>query len=110
MKNHVRVDGRLLQTNKTWGHLKRKQQEWIYRVARERYEAFIEKRGKLPVEGSKKQLIEEIYSIIQGREIWIPYGEVYRVLCRRIAHWNRQQEAMKQAEKENRVSLNETNE
>lgn len=99
MKNHIRVDGKLLQTNKAWGDLKRRQQEWIYRIARERYEAFIENRGKLPVEGSKKQLIEEMYVIIQDREIWIPYGEVYRVLSRRIAHWNRQREAMKQPEK-----------
>ena len=90
MKNHIRVDGRLLQTNKTWGHLKRKQQDWILRMAHEQYDIFVEERGKLPVEGSKKRLIEEIYAIIQGRDIWIPYGEVYRVLCRRIAHWNRQ--------------------
>lgn len=100
MKNHIRVDGKLLQTNKAWGDLKRKQQEWIYRIARDQYAAFIENRGKLPVEGSKKQLIEEIYAIIQDREIWIPYGEVYRVLSRRIAHWNRQQEAKKQTMEE----------
>ena len=100
MKNHIRVNGKLLQTNKAWGDLKRKQQEWIYRIARERYEAFISNRGKLPVEGSKKQLIEEIYTIIQDRDIWIPYGEVYRVLSRRIAHWNRQREAMEQTVKE----------
>ena len=93
MKNHVSIDGKLLQTNKTWGHLKREQQEWICRTARERYLAFIERRGKLPVEGSKKQLIEEIYIAIQEREIWIPNGEVNRVLSRRIAHWNRQREA-----------------
>ena len=110
MKNHIRVGGKLLQTNKTWVHLKRKQQEWIFRIARERYEAFIEKRGKLPVEGSKKQLIEEVYTIIQDREIWIPYGEVYRVLCRRIAHWNRQREAKSQTAKESTDSQNETNE
>ena len=73
MKNHIRVDGKLLQTNKAWGDLKRKQQEWIYRIARDQYAAFIKNRGKLPVEGSKKQLIEELYAIIQDREIWIPY-------------------------------------
>jgi len=100
VKNHIRVDGKLLQTNKAWGDLKRKQQEWIYRIARDQYAAFIENRGKLPVEGSKKQLIEEIYAIIQDREIWIPYGEVYRALSRRIAHWNRQQEAKKQTMEE----------
>ena len=107
MKNHVRVDGKLLQTNKAWGDLKRKQQEWIYLIARERYEALIENRGKLPVEGSKKQLIEEIYEIIPDRDIWIPYGEVYRVLSRRIAHWNRQREAVRQKAGEQAVQQNE---
>ena len=107
MKNHIRVDGKLLQTNKAWGDLKRKQQEWIYRIARDQYAAFIENRGKLPAEGSKKQLIEEIYAIIQDREIWIPYGEVYRVLSRRIAHWNRQQEAKKQTIQEAIMSQSE---
>ena len=107
MKNHIRVDGKLLQTNKAWGDLKRKQQEWIYRIARDQYAAFIENRGKLPAEGSKKQLIEEIYAIIQDREIWIPYGEVYCVLSRRIAHWNRQQEAKKQTIQEAIMSQSE---
>ena len=93
MKNHVRVGGKLLQTNKTWGHLKQKQQEWILQTAHKQYDRFLRERGKLPVEGSKKQLIEEIYTLIEERKIWIPYGEVYRVLCKHIARWNRREEA-----------------
>lgn len=46
-------------------------------------------RGKLPVHGSKQQLIEHIYEAIEAKDIWIPYGEVKRVLDARIAHWNR---------------------
>ena len=93
MKNHVKVGGKLLQTNKTWSHLKQKQQEWILQTARKQYDRFLQERGKLPVEGSKKQLIEDIYAIIEERNIWIPYGEVYRVLCKHIARWNRQEMA-----------------
>lgn len=89
MKNHVKVGGRLLQTNKTWSHLKQKQQEWILQTARKQYDRFLRERGKLPVEGSKKLLIEDIYTKIEERDIWIPYGEVYRVLCKHIARWNR---------------------
>ena len=65
MKNHVRVGGKLLQTNKTWSHLKQKQQEWILQTAHKQYDRFLRERGKLPVEGSKKQLIEEIYTLIE---------------------------------------------
>ena len=39
--------------------------------------------------GSKQQLIEHIYEAIEGKGVWIPYGEVKRVLDARIAHWNR---------------------
>ena len=93
VKNHVKVGGKLLQTNKTWSHLKQKQKEWIVQTARRHYDRFLREHGKLPVEGSKKQLIEEIYAVIEERDIWIPYGEVYRVLCKHIARWNRQEEA-----------------
>lgn len=90
MKNHVKVGGKLLQTNKTWSHLKQKQKDWILQTARGHYDRFLRERGKLPVEGSKEQLIEEIYAVIKERDIWISYGEVYRVLCKHIARWNRQ--------------------
>ena len=89
MKNHIRVNGQLLQTNKSWGHLKQKQQEWIMRMAKQEYDRFVAERHKLPVHGSKQRLIERIYSIIEARGIWIPYGEVRRVLNAKIAHWNR---------------------
>ena len=40
--------------------------------------------------GSKQQLIEHIYEVIEAKGVWISYGEVKRVLDARIAHWNRQ--------------------
>ena len=90
MKNHMRINGQLLQTNKKWSHLKEKQKAWIMETARQEYDCFVRERGKLPVHGSKQQLIERIYEAIEAKDIWIPYGEVKRVLDARIAHWNRQ--------------------
>ena len=75
MKNHMRINGQLLQTNKKWGHLKEKQKTWIMETARQEYDCFVR---------------ERIYEVIEARGIWIPYGEVKRVLDARIAHWNRQ--------------------
>lgn len=89
MKNHEWVDGRLLQTNKKWSHLKERQKTWIYETAKKEYGRFVAERGKQPVHGSKKALIERIYDQITERGIWIPFGEVSRVLSRRIAHWSR---------------------
>ena len=89
MKNHLHVNGQLLQTNKKWSHLKEKQKNWIMETARQEYDRFVRERGKLPVHGSKQQLIERIYEVIEAKGVWIPYGEVKRVLDARIVHWNR---------------------
>ena len=89
MKNHIHINGQLLQTNKKWSHLKEKQKTWIMETARREYDRFVRERGKLPVHGSKQQLNEHIYEMIEAKGIWIPYGEVKRALDAMIAHWNR---------------------
>lgn len=90
MKNHMRINGQLLQTNKKWSHLKEKQKAWIMETARQEYDCFVRERGKLPVHGSKQQLIEHIYEVIEAKGIWIPYDKIKRVLDAWIAYWNRQ--------------------
>ena len=89
MKNHMRINGQLLQMNKKWSHLKEKQKTWIMETAAG-VDRFVRERGKLPLHGSKQQLIEHIYEVFEAKGVWIPYGEVKRVLDARIAHWNRQ--------------------
>lgn len=89
MKNHLKINGQLYQTNKKWSSLKEKQKTWIMETARKEYDRFVHERGKLPVHGSRQQLIELVYDRIRDKGIWIPYGEVKRVLDIRIAHWNR---------------------
>jgi len=54
MKNHVKVDGRLLQTNKKWPHLKAKQRAWIFEVAGEEHAAFVAEHKRLPFKWQKK--------------------------------------------------------
>ena len=54
MKNHIRINGQLLQTNKKWNHLKAKQKAWIMETAKREYDHFVQERGKLPVHGSKQ--------------------------------------------------------
>ena len=41
MKNHMRINGQLLQTNKKWNHLKKKQKNWIMETARQEYDCFV---------------------------------------------------------------------
>ncbi len=72
MKNHMRINGQLFQTNKKWSHLKEKQKTWIMETAWQEYDRFARERGKLPVHGSKQQLIEHIYEVMEAKGVWIP--------------------------------------
>ena len=49
MKNHKIVNGRLLQTNKKWSHLKQSQRTWIAGITKKLHEKYILKHNKLPV-------------------------------------------------------------
>lgn len=89
MKNHMHINGQLLQMNKKWSHLKEKQKTWIMETAAG-VDRFVRERGKLPLHGSKQQLIEHIYEVFEAKGVWIPYGEVKRELDAQIAYWNRQ--------------------
>ena len=77
MKNHEWVDGRLLQTNKKWSALKQKQRELIYEFTRKQHALYVEREGKLPLKKQKKEIISTVYSQIEERGIWIPYGEFH---------------------------------
>ncbi|MGN7300429.1 hypothetical protein [Ferdinandcohnia sp. SAFN-114] len=78
MKNHIKINGKLLQTNKRFSQLKNSQKEWI---ATELYILYhnkmkeIRTTRKLPPD-HRDAVISSLYEQIQNREIWIPYGEV----------------------------------
>lgn len=64
----MRINGQLLQTNKKWSHLKERQKIWIMETARHEYDCFVRECGRLPVHGSKQQLIEHIYEVIEAKK------------------------------------------
>ena len=84
MKNHIKVDGQLLQTNKKWSQLKQKQKTWIYEVALKEYGDYIAEKPVPPKSHKKEIIIDRVYSKITDKEIWIPYNEVKRVLSKFI--------------------------
>lgn len=75
-KNHVRVDGKLLQTDKSFSSLKMKQKdkiaEWEYRQV----VSFYEKNGRYPTEKDNDEVVDAIYEKIEAAGIWIPYYEI----------------------------------
>jgi hypothetical protein len=89
MKNHEWRDGRLLQTNKRWSHLKQRQREWIHKAVKEEHAAFVKETGRLPTKGSKQDIVDRVYGRIGERGIWIPYGEAYRNIAKTIERLNK---------------------
>ena len=88
-KNHVRVNGTLLQTNKKWSNLKQRQREWIYETTRSEYKKFLEDNNRLPMKTGKKKLIDVIISKIDERGIWLPSDELESGIGRYIDRLNR---------------------
>jgi len=88
-KNHVKVNGTLLQTNKKWSQLKQKQRDWIYEIAREEHFKFIEENKRLPMKTGKKKLIAVIETKVDERNIWLPSHELESGIGKYIDRLNR---------------------
>lgn len=77
-KNHKIIDGKLLQTDKKYSHLKLKQKdkiaEWMYLETR----AYYEKNYVFPDDKHLDEVVSKVYDRIETADIWIPYGEVLR--------------------------------
>lgn len=76
MKNHVKVDGKLLQTNKKYSQLKVSQKEkiaeWLFQETNEYYA----RNGIYPAGEQLYEIADAVYDKIEAAEIWIPYKEV----------------------------------
>lgn len=90
MKNHIKVGGKLLQTNKKWSHLKQKQKESIAALLRKLYINFVSDNGRKPNKEEKETILEDAYSVILEKEIWIPKGEVKKYFCKKIMKYDKQ--------------------
>ena len=89
MKNHIKVGGKLLQTNKKWSHLKQKQREWIATTTKNEYDRYIATHKKTPGKSGKLEIIDTVYDKINERELWIPFYEVKENVGKHIERQNR---------------------
>lgn len=76
MKNHECVDGKLLQSNKKYSHLKQKQKERIYQWMYDAYKAAYKKSGKYPDDKEDDRIVFAVMDRIEEAGIWVPTGEV----------------------------------
>ena len=77
MKNHIFAEGKLLQTNKKFSHLKDSQKEkingWLY----EEYSSLWKECGKEPGQSQKETIVGNVYAKTKEAEIWLPLHELY---------------------------------
>ena len=78
MKNHERVNGKLLQTNKKYSHLKLKQKERIHQWMYDSYKKIYQKTGRYPEDKEADEVLFPVMEKIESADIWIPYREVAR--------------------------------
>jgi hypothetical protein len=86
LKNHIKVNGKLLQTNKRFSQLKNNQKEWI---AAELYKIYHNKMKEIHTTRKlhpdhRNTVISSLYEQIQNKDIWIPYGEVEKYVFSEI--------------------------
>lgn len=88
-KNHKMVDGCLLHTDKTMGHLKRSQIEKISAwLKAEFFKATNEKQRK-PTKSEIDEITDRVYEKIEEAQIWIPYHEICRYMSsKQTKFWN----------------------
>lgn len=103
MAKHIKVDGKFLQTHKTFSHLKESQRQKIYEWTRLATMKAIEQ--NVPYKKQKEYILDEVYEKIKTAEIWIPFGVVEKFYYSRNAKIRRN--IAKKQEKENTSSSTE---
>jgi hypothetical protein len=85
MKNHEYRNGRLIQTNKKFSALTKKQKDWIQQTLKERYIKTMKYPDVTLKPNKRDQILEEVYDMIEEKEIWIPFGEVKKYYYSKIS-------------------------
>jgi hypothetical protein len=85
MKNHEYRNGRLIQTNKKFSALTKKQKDWIRQALKDRYIKTMKFPDVKLKPNKRDQILEEVYDMIEEKEIWIPFGEVKKYYYSKIS-------------------------
>ena len=87
LKNHIRVNGRLLQTNKKFSALKLKQKEWIASLLRSKTISLMLEHQRQLRRQERDRILQETLVAIEQKGIWIPDCEVRRYYVSRVQRY-----------------------
>ena len=86
---HEKINGQLLNLDKTWRHLSMKQRNWICDQFREEYVDFLNTNSRHPNKEQCRGIADVVYSKIQDRRIWIPYYEVRKAFSSKLSRYRK---------------------
>lgn len=86
-KNHKKVDGKLLRTDKQFRHLKQRQKETISTWLYEEYRRLWIEKGQEPHKYNNREIVAAVMERIEAAGIWLPEQEVTKYFYRRKTHY-----------------------
>lgn len=86
-KNHKKVDGKLLRTDKQFRHLKQRQKETISTWLYEEYRRLWIEKGQEPHKYNNQEIVAAVMERIEAAGIWLPEQEVTKYFYRRKTHY-----------------------
>lgn len=89
MKNHIRKNGQIIQTNKKWSQLKETQKEWISAQLKSEYIDIGLKKSRKPIKEDIENILNVVYEKIEEKNIWISYYEVKKFFLSKINLYNK---------------------
>ena len=75
-KIHKKIDGQLLQMNKSFSNLKMKQKDKITTWVYEEYKKYVTENERVPDSEADVHIIDTVLDKIDEAQIWIPAGEI----------------------------------
>lgn len=86
-KNHIRVNGQLVKTDKKFSDLSSQQREFINQSLFDEYCKSWLKNNREPGQEQNEEILSAVMDQIKSRGIWIPEREVYKYFCSKKARF-----------------------
>ena len=88
-KIHKKIDGQLLQMNKSFNNLKMKQKDKITAWVYEEYKKYVTENERVPDSEADEHIIDAVLDKINEAQIWIPSGEIVGYYYRKKVQFTR---------------------
>lgn len=89
MKKHKDTNEKLLNPNKKWCQLKKKEQIIISTMLRDLYIKFVLEHKRKPNKAEKQFIVAHVYMELEEKNIWIPDNEINKYFKSKICNYDK---------------------